>query len=956
MRGFCSRSRAGWKVELGDGGWGPQTIEGGNLEARHLSRRYGWLALSLSVVVLFAASKMVSASTPEVSPWQKIDPDLRVQYAMALREVGNRSAQRADATLVPIYVETLDVTRTQQQIVSVGGVVGTVAGHVMTAQVPVLSIPEIAGATDVTHLEGAKRVHSNLNLALPAIQADAVHDQAPPLTMAYTGSGVVVGVIDAGLDLDPEAFDDASGESRVIAIWDQTRSGTPPAGYAYGNECTSVEIAADECTLSSSHEHGTHVTGIAAGQQVGALPYIGVAPEADIAFVNVNFSSTFSNAVCDAAAWIFSVAESLGKPAVVNMSLETHGGPHDGLSAADLCLDNLAGPGKILVAAAGNEGNGGTSYYGKTVSVHAYGTATAAPAVVEYALSGSPGFSYVTGNVVFDADVDLTLRFGVRDTEGDEAYSVPITIDSGIVQTNLTTENLVAGGVGTVTVSGGPLASGTRVIQFTVSDSNFDGVEAGLTWLIEITGDGRYDGFIDTTSGGGFLSGSDGTVDNSMSIGYPAIASGVLSVGSFVSRTSWGSVDGFTYHTLDDSGEIPAIGALSDFSSKGPSRNVAVTGLLPDIAAPGQMVASALNDAAAGSTDERRIVVDSPNGYSVLSGTSMASPAMAGAVALMLEADPTLTANDIRTILDGSSVAPPGVEVPNNDWGRGKLNVFGSMTALEEDAGGDGGGAGTGGEGATGGEGGTGGEGATGGEGGTGGEGATGGEGGTGGEGAAGGEGGGSGAAIIGEDGGTVTGDEPGLEAVIPAGALDNPTLIELRSTDEPDAQPIPDATPDSFVRATPHGVQFDTPVSMTIPKTEPGACEVFRLDDELDTTWEPVAGPITCTNDSVSFATTGFSIFGVFESTAGQGGAGASGGAGDGGSPGAGGSGGAGASGSEPPTSGGSGNTPAAPAASTSGGGGCAVGATRSTDSLWLVGGVLCGLALLRRRRQVAR
>ena len=104
---------------------------------------------------------------------------------------------------------------------------------------------------------------------------------------------------------------------------------------------------------SSSEYHGAHTMGIAAGGDMKSK-YYGVAPDADIVFVS--FKSDDTN-IADAIKYIFDYADKVDKPCVINMSLGQHIGPHNGTSFLDRLIDESTGPGRIIVGAAGNEGN-----------------------------------------------------------------------------------------------------------------------------------------------------------------------------------------------------------------------------------------------------------------------------------------------------------------------------------------------------------------------------------------------------------------------------------------------------------------------------------------------------------------------------------------------------------------------------------------------------------------------
>ncbi|WP_394829641.1 S8 family serine peptidase [Pendulispora albinea] len=612
--------------------------------------------------------------------WSKLDATLRVQ---ALEEPPAREVRA-------IFVQSNEPEETRRIIEAIGGQVGTIAGDVLTARVPLGAIDTIATARAVTRIEGALPLRAKLDKAIAASKVDKVRAGAAPLPAPFTGAGVVVGVVDAGIDLRHTAFKKADGKTRILSIWDQGQKGAaPPAGFRYGSECTAAQIDANQCAHASTADHGTHVTGIAAGGKVGDSPYIGAAPDADIVFVEVGAAPglakdvAFTTAVCDGASYIFKAAAAVNKPAVVNMSLGEHTGPHDGSSLADRCLDNLSGPGKILVAAAGNEGRGTKhAELGAPVLVHATATASSTPVVLKW-LPGKDDDTKVTQeklNVWADPNVELSIQVGFDAGDGSPTFSKPITAKQPLTKTMLTDGNVTVGPVaGDTSPIPAPAARGTQIV---LEDGDKDGQEAQKLWLVKITGNGRFDAFIDTTGGGGFLaSGQDRgvTVDSNMTIGFPAIASKVLAVGSYTSRNTWKAADGSEQVEKGDDDKPVTLGALSGFSSRGPSRNPSGP-MKPDITAPGEVVIAALHAGAKPSAE--KIVKASPDGFLISQGTSMASPMVAGIVALMLQRNPTLTVDDIRGIFDRTAVKPEGVANPSpTDWGRGKVDAFAAVIA-----------------------------------------------------------------------------------------------------------------------------------------------------------------------------------------------------------------------------------------------------------------------------------
>ncbi|MEA5559559.1 S8 family serine peptidase, partial [Nodularia spumigena] len=171
-----------------------------------------------------------------------------------------------------------------------------------------------------------------------------------------------MGVLDSGIDFDNDDFSDSEGGTRIQFLRE----------YAYDAELepitkdwTKAEIDANPSAVTEkdgygSGGHGTHVAGSATGNGSMNADYMGVAPEADIIFVkgdrSENSDEGFSDDDIIGVAFIFEKAAELGKPAVVNLSLGGNYGPRDGTSLSEQFLTQLTGVGKIVVAAAGNEG------------------------------------------------------------------------------------------------------------------------------------------------------------------------------------------------------------------------------------------------------------------------------------------------------------------------------------------------------------------------------------------------------------------------------------------------------------------------------------------------------------------------------------------------------------------------------------------------------------------------
>ncbi|MCI5056574.1 MAG: S8 family serine peptidase, partial [Flavobacteriales bacterium] len=178
------------------------------------------------------------------------------------------------------------------------------------------------------------------------------------------GKGVIMGIIDTGIELAHPDFQDSLGNSRVIGYWNQddvSNPGKAPSKFGYGSEWSANEINSGQAVVKADH-HGTHVAGIAAGNGLATGTHLGVAPESDIVFVQwfTNGGRDWKGTVADAVQYIFDFADSQGKPCVINISLGAYWGPHDGRDPAALRIDSMldAKPGRAVICAAGNSGAG----------------------------------------------------------------------------------------------------------------------------------------------------------------------------------------------------------------------------------------------------------------------------------------------------------------------------------------------------------------------------------------------------------------------------------------------------------------------------------------------------------------------------------------------------------------------------------------------------------------------
>src|SRR5580765_1535043 len=306
------------------------------------------IVLALALVPTFASAES-----------SKLDPRARIALA---RLAQGASIESMIEQGMPVTASgALDVfingNVSRAQLEALGVEVRTVLPGVMTATIPAGVVAQVEALPEVTGIHGAVVTEPELNASVPAMGVSVLRGVGPAFT-GYNGQGVLVGDVDSGVDFRHGDFDDNSGATRLVNIWDQTVGGTPPAGYGYGTEWSPAQIDANTSTEIDQVGHGTHVLGIAGGdgsQTGGTVPaytYAGVAPKADLLMVKTDFITTH---IVDAVNYVFQKAASRAQNAVVNLSLGTHYGPHDGTSSFESALGALTGSGKIIVKSAGNE-------------------------------------------------------------------------------------------------------------------------------------------------------------------------------------------------------------------------------------------------------------------------------------------------------------------------------------------------------------------------------------------------------------------------------------------------------------------------------------------------------------------------------------------------------------------------------------------------------------------------
>jgi subtilisin family serine protease len=249
-------------------------------------------------------------------------------------------------------------------------------GTIATCRLPKSRIVETWADESVASLKAPRLVLPNPDVHLPAMARTSWMDQRRSPSIGATGRDVVVGIVDFGCDFAHPDFRHADGRTRLLALWDQGRYlNRTDNRYGYGAVYTQDMINRALATrdpyaalgyhpadfnLGAGGAHGTTVMGIAAGNGRAGGP-TGVAPAAELVFVNLATRSTRGLAtlgdsvtVLEAVDFIARIAGS--RPWVINLSIGRHGGPHDGSTLVEQGLDAalMAAPGRAIVGSSGN--------------------------------------------------------------------------------------------------------------------------------------------------------------------------------------------------------------------------------------------------------------------------------------------------------------------------------------------------------------------------------------------------------------------------------------------------------------------------------------------------------------------------------------------------------------------------------------------------------------------------
>jgi subtilisin family serine protease len=652
------------------------------------------------IIVTLAALAVLGIAVPSLAS-EKFDARLSSAARKAgldKMQDGSYKALRAPDSieLVKILVRFSD-NKALDAIRSDGGIVNSVLGNIASVEISASALGSLAAVPEIQYMEAEKVIPARLNFSVPSTRANLLRSGVSPDLTGANGAGVIVGVVDDGLDFRHLDFRNADGSTRLLGLWDQRTSGaagSPPAGFSYGGECTIKMLndainGADGCSQPSTGNHGTHVGGIAAGngQQTGngqaAYRFVGMAPKADILAANSIAGGTGGNAVVDAISWMKTKAAALGKPLVVNLSLGSYFGARDGTSNFEQALSNASAAGVIITAAAGNEGSD------KIVATGQISAGQTKSVTFNWANSVNDGQQ-------IEIWYPGTNQYAVKLT-GPGACAMPEFVAAGASKTFTLP-------CGTIEVtSTAPQANNDDrqiLVSFAVNRDNPTGLLGD--WTYELRGDvvaapNTNFSLICGETGNGLLFTSNTPTGFTLGIlTDTASATRTIAVASYNTNYSWATTGGAPNLTANyDHGPLTDI---SIFSSRGPRRNCSNPAkcpavMKPEIAAPGAMIMSALGQDAKRPTNDS---IEADGKHVAYNGTSMATPHLTGAVALMLQKNPSLTPEQVKQILfqhvqtNGFTTALPSFNpasplmpaTTNDNWGYGMLDAQAAYNAV----------------------------------------------------------------------------------------------------------------------------------------------------------------------------------------------------------------------------------------------------------------------------------
>ncbi len=520
---------------------------------------------------------------------------------------------------------------------------------------------------------------STAALAMDRVRVEAKVDAAVA-KYGLTGRGVIVALLDRGIDWKNADFRNPDGTTRIAAVLDLTDdTGAATSGYGKGTLYTRAQIDAalsggPAIPFRDAVGHGTTTAGIPTGNGRNVAKYRGVAPEATIISVKVTSDGVPAHdgeaaeaAFYDAARiplaidFVKDKAKALGLPAVMLLNLGSSGGPTDGTSEIARKVDATVGPGipgLVFVSGPGDDGGmanraGGNVGAGATETIR-----------IQKGASGSLTFDlWYPGTDRFDVTIQTpTATYG--------PYASPAT--NADAATLLNAEFLYYQNGSSRTFSGAQNAKRQVWIRISGPTGVYTVSLRGTTVTT-----GRFDATLNPSekynaSNANFF--LDHVAPGSIWDG--ATSRYGICPGDYVIRTSYVDVDGVP-RSITGNGNV---GEIWPGSSIGPTFDGR---LGVDVAAPGDSLFTVYNPKSYWATFRFNQIQDGGGFYGRASAVSAAAPIVTGIIALMLQANPALDAPTVKSILQRTARADSFTgAVPNTTWGYGKVDALAALDAV----------------------------------------------------------------------------------------------------------------------------------------------------------------------------------------------------------------------------------------------------------------------------------
>ena len=541
-------------------------------------------------------------------------------------------------------------------------------------QLPMDSVESVVASDALRQMQFSRPVRAKLDEANKSTGADKVH-KGTDLDRAYTGEGVIVSLIDQGIDPNHITFrKKGTKESRVKCLW-----------TALNGKLTAYDTPTKISSFTSdlrTETHGTHVAGIIGGSYTSSsVNFEGVAPGAEFAMVGLKTSTDTD--ILLSIETLIDYAKKEGKPLVINISLGSNDGPHDGSSVNDQYYAKL-GKEAFICIAAGNEGDLPIAAYHKFSS-----TSTEMRGLFD---NTDPTYgNTIAGAVEFWGDNSTKFTFQpvvVSTLTGNVVYEMPV-FDGSKSETEYKASTYFSG---SFTVSGDVNRDNNRYnVYVSFSNAKPKKTTYAIGYIIKADNGRAVYAYADGWDSQ-FMTDVDGwddDVDADGTINTMACPNNIIAVGAYTTKTRFKTMDG---QTQSVNGGV--VGGIAEFSSYG----TLIDGReLPHVCAPGHTIISSYSTPYVKyEAQDQGISISKFNLLSArveengkyyfwgdMSGTSMSTPYVSGTLALWLEANPKLTYDDVMNVINETSTRDSFVKNGNKvQWGAGKINVYEGLKSV----------------------------------------------------------------------------------------------------------------------------------------------------------------------------------------------------------------------------------------------------------------------------------